>query len=131
MAFSKTSPDKDHGIDSTIEHKLHNASPAARLPPELLEQILLDLDIRTIFKVQRVAVEWRNVIEGTPSIQRKLLLSPDAEQETEKWLRWIPLPRSPGSAPTDHPAPVIFPVVTFKAPQTAPQQLVVDINPLT
>ncbi|OJJ67603.1 hypothetical protein ASPBRDRAFT_135088 [Aspergillus brasiliensis CBS 101740] len=44
--------------------------------PELLEEILLCQDYRSIFRAQRVCSQWRAVIKGSPRIRQALFLIP-------------------------------------------------------
>ncbi|KAK4570536.1 hypothetical protein LTR86_002616 [Recurvomyces mirabilis] len=97
MVFSKTSSNSRLDANSKVKRKFDNAIPSAseRLPAEILEKIFLHCDFKPIFPIQRVSARWRNAITGSSKIQKKLFLSPEGKDKTEKWLRWLPLPRSP------------------------------------
>jgi len=44
--------------------------------PEILEQILLSLFMKDVFVFQRINKTWRDTIQNSPSLQRKLFLTP-------------------------------------------------------
>ncbi|KAK4894086.1 hypothetical protein LTR27_007671 [Elasticomyces elasticus] len=44
--------------------------------PELLEEILLDLNTKEILFAQKVCKTWKQIIDTTPSLQRALFLMP-------------------------------------------------------
>ncbi|KAI2629476.1 hypothetical protein GGS21DRAFT_526363 [Xylaria nigripes] len=52
------------------------ARDSVLLTAELLEEILLHLDMRSLFIVQRVSRQWRDLIATSPKIQRALFLRP-------------------------------------------------------
>ncbi|KAK5698009.1 hypothetical protein LTR97_006969 [Elasticomyces elasticus] len=58
--------------------------------PELLENILLRLHVKDLLFAQRVCKTWKQVIEGSPSIQRSLFFLPgtigDVDPHSFRWL---------------------------------------------
>ncbi|KAL4873115.1 hypothetical protein BDV12DRAFT_160404 [Aspergillus spectabilis] len=44
--------------------------------PELLEIILLNLGIQTLLLYQRICRNWREIIQGSPALQKHLFLAP-------------------------------------------------------
>jgi hypothetical protein len=63
---------------------------AALNSTEILENIISYLPNRTVFGVQRVCQQWRDVIAGSPTIQDKLFLRLRG-QTPETWLLTNPV----------------------------------------
>lgn len=55
--------------------------------PELLAEILSWLDMRTLLLSQRVSRQWRDLIAGTPALQRALFIEPVAATSSAELVR--------------------------------------------
>ncbi|KAK3690642.1 hypothetical protein LTR37_019044 [Vermiconidia calcicola] len=65
------------------------SSAADKALPELLEQVLLDLDFRILLFAQRVNVKWCATIKGSLNLQKKLFLQPVADSAEARSLGMV------------------------------------------
>lgn len=65
--------------------KPHAACPQVLHTPELLENILVHLDRKTLLLSQRVNTTFKNVIAGSKPLQRRLFFLPDSKPQTSSW----------------------------------------------
>ena len=85
-------------ISTLALHLIHLAKPSSRQrhqafaimgstadrvlnTPEILEQIFLKADMRTLLCIQRVCRTWHKLITESPSVQKHLFLRPDPDCE--------------------------------------------------
>ncbi|GAB7323663.1 hypothetical protein MBLNU13_g07141t1 [Cladosporium sp. NU13] len=69
------------------------ATDAALATPELLINILQELDTQTLLLSQRVSKQWHAVILSTPELQENLYFKPRQKKATDKQYLWIPSER--------------------------------------
>ena len=96
--------DKIHIVTSTFlpsskQNAVMGTTQVALNTPEVLEQILLEVDLRTLLvSAQRVCRSWHELLSASPSLQQHLFLQPAPKSATqafnpllaEKFPHWFP-----------------------------------------
>lgn len=80
---STSKKDVKHRIEQLERKLLHGAANEVLRIPELVENILCNLDITDLPLLQQQS-HFKNVIDGSLALQRKLFLAPDSETSIAK-----------------------------------------------